>query len=46
MANLPVEGAKHKAQDDRHQCSYVVVLGRAPVSYVELLQQGLQGKES
>lgn len=44
VTNLPVQGAQNKAQDDSDKCSDVVVLGCAPVSYVELLQQGLQGQ--
>lgn len=42
MANFPVEGAKHKTQNDGHQCSDVVVVGRAPIGYVELLKYSLQ----
>ena len=41
MANLPVECAQHKAQDDSNQSSDVVVLWGAPVGYVELLQYSL-----
>ena len=45
MANLPVERAKHKAQNDSHQGPDVVVLWSAPVGDIELLQYCLHSDQ-